>query len=292
MRIKMSVKPLVAAMTVVGALAASSTAMAAAPTGDFAKFKYCPYQNVNVNSCVYSSSTSGTIKLGNASVPLNAATPVILQGGVGLDAGITTWFDAANGGQTLPPARLKVPGGLLGLVSTGGWSGFLIDAFNNAVSSVNDVYSTAELVGPVNFDVGAFLSGISPAVTLPLRIHLENPFLGPSCYIGSAAHPVTFRLTTGTTTPPAGTAPITGSSGALISQDGGAILKLQGAKLVDNTFSVPAASNCGYLPLDKIIITAGVNLKEGLPSAAGKNSAILQGDSYLGTREDVAASVQ
>jgi len=61
--------------------------------------------------------------------------------------------------------------------------------------------------------------------------------------------------------------------------------------LVDNAFAAPAASNCGYLLLDKILITAAVNLKEGLPAAAGKNSAVLQGDTKLGDRNSVVASV-
>ena len=55
---------------------------------------------------------------------------------------------------------------------------------------------------------------------------------------------------------------------------------------------MPAASNCGYLLPDRILITAAVNLKEGLPAAAGKNTAIMQGLVSNGSRPAVQASVQ
>jgi hypothetical protein len=293
MRIRMSARPLVAAVATIGALAFASSASAATPTGAYAPFKYCPYQNTNVLTCVLSQSTSGSFKLGNATVPIPAGKTVTFQGGFGYSTGFD-WYNAANGGQTLEPVALKVPGGLIGLVNTGGWSGILIDLFNAAVASVNDVYATAELAGPVQFNyINLVTQSNNPAVVMPIKVHLTNPFLGSSCYIGSNSNPVTLRLVTGTTAPPAGVTPLTGSSGILQpTPPGTSITESDGTKLVDNTFSVPAASNCGFLLLDKLIITAGVNLKEGLPSAAGKNSAILQGNSYLAGRGDVAASAQ
>jgi hypothetical protein len=122
-------------------------------------------------------------------------------------------------------------------------------------------------------------------------VHLTNPFLGSNCYIGSTAHPVTLKLTAGTTTPPAGVTPLTGSTGTPSTNADGTVITAVGVKLVDNTFSVPAASDCGFLLLDKLIITAAVNLKEGLPSAAGNNSAILQGTTKAGDRAATLASV-
>lgn len=274
------------------ALAASSSAMAAAPTGDHAKFKYCPYTNPSVQACLYSVTTSGSFKLGNANVPITAATPIVLQGGTGAsdDAGNTSWFNAV-GAPSLSNTPLKVPGGLIGLVDTGGFSGVLISLFNAAVASVNDVYATAELVGNPVINYGNILGQVDAAVQLPIRVHLTNPFLGSSCYIGSSSSPIRLRLGTGTTAPPPPNTPITGSPGALSFPGDGTILTTNGVKLVDNAFSAPAASNCGFLPLDKILITAAVNLKEGLPAAAGKNTAIQQGDTYVGYIDGVLASV-
>jgi hypothetical protein len=289
----MSLRPVVAAAVAVGALAMASSASAAAPTGAYAPFKYCPYQNTNVFTCIYSKNTSGTFKLGNATVPIPAGTTQVFQGGLGYS---TQWdfYNASNGGQTLPPTPLKVPGGLLGLVNTGGWSGVLIDLFNAAVASVNDVYATAEQAGPVQFNYTNFTTGFNgTAVTLPIKVHLTNPFLGSNCYIGSNSNPITLHLTTGTTSPPAGVTPLTGSSGTLQPSDPtNSVTESRGTKLVDNTFPVPAASGCGYLLLDRILITAAVNAKEGLPSPAGNNYVILQGNSFIAASSDVAASVQ
>jgi hypothetical protein len=292
MRIRMSFRPVVAAAVSIGVLAAASTASAAAPTGQYAPFKYCPYTNTNVASCLKSTATAGSFKLGNATVPLSVSTPTILQGGYGFTDTGNVWYNAAQGGKTLDATPLKVPGGLLGLVNTGGWSGVLIDLFNAAVASVNDVYATAELAGNIQFSYLNFVAQFnSPAIVLPIKVHLENPFLGSNCYIGSNSNPIVLNLTTGTTSPPAPNTPISGSRGDLQSSPDTYVLTATNNKLVDNSFSVPAASNCGYLLLDRILITAAVNLKEGLPSAAGNNSAILQGTSQIGDRAQVQASV-
>jgi hypothetical protein len=292
-KMKMSYKPLLAAaVSVVSLLAVSSSALAAAPTGIYRDFKYCPYTNANVNSCVYSKTTSGSFKLGNTTVPITSSTPLVLQGGYhGNDDGTEDWYNAV-GADTLVKTPLKVPGGLIGLVDTGGWSGLLISLFNAAVASVNDVYATAELAGPVRFNLGNALLGTGEAVGLPVRIHLTNPFLGSNCYIGSTSNPVNLSLTTGTTSPPAGTAPITGVVGTTTFSSDFGVITQSGLSLVDNRFAVPAATDCGYLPLDKLLITAGVNLREGFPAAAGRNVAVLSGTTEVGSAANTAASVQ
>jgi hypothetical protein len=275
------------------ALGASSSALAAGPTGDQAEFKYCPYNNPVVEGCVVSTTTSGSFKLGNANVPITSSTPIVLQGGVGpTDAAGNATFYGAVGADTLSKTRLKVPGGLLGLVDTGGLTGALIAAFNRAVASVNDVYATAEVAGPIVFSGDAFLSNTGTAISLPVKIHLQNPFLGPDCYIGSNSKPVQLNLTTGTTAPPPPNVPISGTFGAVSFNSDETIIQFRGDQLVNNSFAAPAASNCGFLLLDKLLITGAVNLKEGLPAAAGKNTAILGGDTDLGNVQAVRNSVQ
>jgi hypothetical protein len=283
---------LAAAVLAAAALGTAAPAMAAAPTGQFADFKYCPYNNPNVVTCVYSVTNSGSFKLGNANVPITAATPIVLQGGIFDDGGdVNPWYNAV-GADTLSKTRLKVPGGLLGLIDQGGLTGLLITALNNAIAAENDVYATAELVGPVGFSVNNTLFGTGTAVSLPVRVHLENPFLGSSCYIGSSSNPVRMKLTTGTTAPPPPNTPITGSPGTPLISSDGMVINDAGLKLVDNSLAAPAASNCGLTFLDKLLITPAVNLKEGLPAAAGKNSAILGGTTRLGNASGVAGSVQ
>jgi hypothetical protein len=290
---RMSLRPLLAAVVMAGALGVSvSSASAAAPTGDYLNFKNCPYTNTAVDSCLYSKVTSGSFKLGNASVPITASTPIVFQGGFAVDPNtFATTFYPAVGADSLVKQQIKVPGGLIGLVDTGGFSGFLISLFNAAVASVNDVYATAELAGPAKFDYFNFIIGTGTTLELPLRIHLENPFLGSNCYIGSSSTPVRLKLTVGTTAPPPPNTPISGSVGALSQNTDGSVTTATGVSLVDNAFSVPAATNCGYLLPDMLVITAAVNLKEGLPSAAGKNTAIMNGNVQTGTRSSVQASV-
>jgi hypothetical protein len=288
-----SLRPLAVAALAIGAAAlTSSSAVAAAPTGDYAQFKYCPYQNTAVNACLRSVITSGAFKLGTATVPIT--NPITLQGGFTYtDAtGLTQWFNASNGGVTLSSSPQNVPGGLLGLVNPGGFLGLLEQAFENAVSSANGVTATAELAGNVQFNYINLLFESGPAITLPLKVKLNNAFLGSNCYIGSNSSPVTMKLTVGQTTPPAGTAPIQGSPGVQTTNDIGTIAYANGIKLVDNAFSVPAATDCGFTFLDKWLITAGVNSKEGLPSAAGNNYAIQQGNSAIADTPPIRASVQ
>jgi hypothetical protein len=290
---RMSLRSLLAAAVIAGALGVSvSSASALAPTGDYVNFKNCPYTNTAVDSCLYSKVTSGSFTLGNASVPITASTPVVFQGGFAVDPNtfVTTFYPAV-GADSLVKQPIKVPGGLIGLVDTGGFSGFLISLFNAAVASVNDVYATAELAGAAKFDYFSFIVGAGTTLELPVRIHLENPFLGPGCFIGSTSTPVLLKLTVGTTAPPPPNTPISGSVGSITQNPGGSVTTAAGATLVDNAFSVPAASNCGYLLPDQLVITAAVNLKEGLPAAAGKNTAIMTGDVQTGTRTAVQDSV-
>jgi hypothetical protein len=272
----------------VASLALAASASAGPPTGDYAQFSHCPQANPTVTSCLYSEVTSGSFKLGTATVPITKK--IVLQGGIGSDPNtFQTFFVNAVGADTLSKTGLDVPGGLLGIMQGSGFTGALLAAFEAAIHSANGVTATAELVGPVQINLLNFLVGIQPALTLPVRIHLENPFLGSSCYIGSSSTPVNLALTTGTTAPPAPNTPITGSPGTTSFSPDGGITTVAGFKLVNNSFSVPAASGCGYWPFVPLI-TGAVNLKEGLPAAAGKNSATLIGSQKLGNKDNVIAS--
>jgi hypothetical protein len=281
-----AVLPAAAAIAVLGA----SSASAAAPTGNYASFKYCPLSNTALTACFYSEVTSGSITLGNSTVPINKT--IVLQGGI-ITSGpdnTETWVNA-EGAPTLSPTPLDVPGGLSGLMTPPSEGSGLLDAFQNAVATTNNVTATAELVGDVGFSFNNFVNQLGPALTLPVRIHLENPFLGNDCYIGSSSRPVTFSLTSGTTAPPAPNTPISGSLGDVQFLDNGALIVSNGFKIVDNAFPVTYASGCGGF-LVSLIVDPLVNVKQGLPSAAGKNTAIQQGDLKQGDVTAVRASVQ
>ena len=75
---------------------------------------------------------------------------------------------------------------------------------------------------------------------MPVKVHLENPFLGSKCYVGSDASPITWKLTTGTTPPSKPNEPISGNSGKTEAKEGGRVLQLNGNILVDNNWSAPS----------------------------------------------------
>lgn len=268
-------------------LALAASASAGPPTGDYAQFNHCPQADPTVTSCLYSEVTSGSFQLGTSNVPINKK--IVLQGGIGSDPDYNIFFVNAVGADTLSKTGLDVPGGLLGIMQGSGFTGALLAAFEAAIHSANGVTATAELVGPVQINLINFIIASGTALTLPVRIHLENPFLGSSCYIGSSTTPVNLTMTTGTTAPPGPNTPITGNPGTTVFSPDGNLTTVTGFKLVNNSFSVPAASGCGYWPFVSLI-TAAVNLKEALPSPAGKNSAVFNGMQKLGAKSAVIAS--
>jgi len=285
---------------------AVSDAVAGTPSGPYVMFQYCPYTDPNVASCVYSVTSSGTLSIGNTSLPITQ--PIVLQGGLA-DLGPGPLYDAVGAPTLIAPAA-NVPGGLLGIVNPApDWPGPLWTIFWTIVGTVNNVSATMELVGTTQTNFGNALNpptdGSDPtAVRLAARVHLQNPFLGDTCYIGSAANPIVIQLQTGTTNPPLPNKPISGNPGTLnfiftdpVNYIG--YLEEYGVSLVDNSFAVPGASGCGNVALGLPIITpvletlvsAAVNLKVGLPSAGGKNTAILNGTTSIAAAAYVLASV-
>ena len=218
-------------------------------------FSQCPINNPEASVCLYSTTTSGEFHLGSSTVPVNKT--VVLQGGLSQES--TQLIPAANG-ETLSKTPLELPGGLTGLPGIG---------------NLNEVNTVAELAGPVNVYLGAFGTREGTAVSLPVKARLENSALGETCYIGSDAEPVSLQLTTGRTNPPAPNTPIEGSSGSLAFVGGGKVNVFQNTSLVDNSFAAPGATGCAE-PLSAVVDPA-VNLKAGLPAAAGKNAAVLSG---------------
>jgi hypothetical protein len=270
---------LLVAMTSLAALGFASAA--SAHTGEFSRFNQCPSKTAGVEKCLQSITSGGTVLLGKKNVPI--VNPVTLQGGLGepvFNAKEETFYESftgASNGETLSKTPQPVPGGLTGLVNCKEISNFLVRIgceaiFENGLTGVN---ATLELAKPassiiVNEEHLAFQEGV--ALQLPVKVHLENPLLGSTCYIGSSSSPLTWNLTTGKTTPPAGTAPLTGSSGKLEFIEKSEIAVFQNVKLVDNNWSAPEATGCGGFGVE-LILDPIINASVGVPSAAGKNVA-------------------
>jgi hypothetical protein len=267
-------------------LAVGSTAMALPyhPTGDYHNFGDCPLGNTSVRTCVYSTTTSGEVKIGSTAVPIT--NPIVLQGG--LNGSGEEFFNAADG-NTLSKTAETVPGGLLGIVAPEFLPEFLQVIFNEFINhGPTGVTATTELVKPVLWNQLNLEIESGVGVTLPVRLHLENGFLGSSCYIGSSSNPVTLALTTGTTSPPPPNTPISGTLGTITLKHEARLIIATGDKIVNNSFSVPTAEGCGGI--FSLLVDPVIDLKLGLPSAAGKNTAILKGNLELAEANAVRES--
>jgi hypothetical protein len=284
---------LVAGLAGFGALALAPGA--SAHTGEYARFNNCPSTTAGVFKCLYSVTEGGQIVLGKKSVPI--VNPVTLQGGFSEppeeeepEEGVSKFFAATNG-ETLSKTPQPVPGGLSGLVNCKEISlGFLRASceaiFENGLTGVNATLELARPASEIRISQSHIISETGVALKLPVKVHLENPLLGSGCFIGSAASPLIWNLTAGETAPPPPNKSIRGSSGVGEFIDGGYILRLKENKLVDNAWSAPGATGCGGF-LVEYILDPIINSSVGVPSAAGRNTAILQNDVYLATAHRV-----
>lgn len=272
---------LAVAAVALAAFAFSAPALALKPTGDFVNFGNCPTKVTGVNFCVFAQTTSGEFKIKKTTVPITKT--ITLQGGIieNLETGAETWVNAANGAETLSKVPQTVPGGLLKIMAPEFFPEPLKKIFNEFINKgPTGVNASTELVGNITINRAALLTGAPNALNLPVRVHLENEFLGPKCYVGSSAHPVNVELTTGTTSPPLPNEPITGSLGEPEFKDEGQLLILRKNSLVNNTFAAPTSEGCGSQILFGLftgIIDGAVNASLELPSVSGNNTAILKG---------------
>lgn len=281
-----------------GALAAlmlvptsQATAASHSPTGEWAQFAECPLSRPSMDFCVYSLSSGGFFEVGAKTVPL--VNPVTLQGGLEeVEGGGLPQFYGAENGETLSKTPQPVPGGLLGIVAPKWWPQFIQDWFNGLINEgFTGVTATVEVAGPatnIKINSLALLLEEGTALSLPVKIKLDNAILGSNCYIGSNSSPVVIDFTSGTTSPPPPNEPISGDAGELTFEGGGTILTLSGGALVNNSFAAPAAKGCGGI--FSFFIDPLVNSILGTPSPAGTNTAVLEGKLQTAQAEAVRAS--
>jgi hypothetical protein len=282
---------IVMALVVPLALASPALAVEHHPKGDFAPFADCPLSNPAADHCVFAQTESGEFVVGTQTVPISKT--ITLQGGVHETGVETLEFIGAEDGNTLSKTPQKVPGGLIGLVKCNEITNFLERVaceliFENGVTGVN---ATTELAAPasaIGISTQNLIEEVGTALSLPVKVHLENPFLGGSCYIGSDAHPIVINLTTGTTSPPPPNKPIKGKAGHIEFKDEFAIVSLRENTLVNNSFAAPGAQGCGGL--FAFLIDPIINGKLGIPAAAGHNTAILNGTLKIADAASVKAS--
>lgn len=246
------------------ALAVPAIALSSAPAMAASAFKeeFAPFTNCPVEAaqwCVVATTRSGEFKLDLKTTKIQ--NPVVLQGGLGSQTFGEQPLLAPIGVDALSKVPQEVPGGLTGISEAIG----------------GPVFATAELAGSpsdILLSKGNLLAQEGTAVTLPIKVKLDNEILGANCYIGSDTEPIVLHLTTGTTNPSLPNQPISGSRGTLEGGGKGKIVKIKGNSLVDNNFAVPGANGCGGNPLIDLVVDAGI----GLPAPAGFNTAIMNGE--------------
>lgn len=258
---------------VVVPMAFAASAAASEPTGEYKIFNNCPWENTEVKECIYSETTSGKVLIGSEEVPIEKK--ILLQGGTRLNKEThKEVFYAAKNVETLSKVAQTVPTGLLGLFPESAVPWWLRPLYK-AVLGVNAITELAKPASEIGISSTNLAAEEGVALSLPVKVRLENSLLGGSCYIGSSSSPITWNLTTGATEPKSPNTSIKGTAGELSLNESATILTAKGYKLVENNWSAPAASGCGGL--FSIIINPLVDLKLGLPSVEGKNTAILEG---------------
>lgn len=246
-------------------------------TGEFEKFQYCPWKTEGVKKCLYSVTNSGEVKLGKKSVPVEKA--VVLQGGFGKPdktTKISQFYGATEGKPTLVPVQQNVPGGLAGIVPEKG-TPFLVALlikffFENKITGLTSTLELAKPASEIKMSESFLSRKENVALKMPVKVHLENPFLGKSCYVGSESSPIWWELTTGITAPKSPNTPIEGKAGEIEFHHEGEILELANNKLVDNNWSAPGASGCGGII--SFLVNPIINSQLGT-TTAGNNTAIL-----------------
>ncbi|MFD7529963.1 MULTISPECIES: hypothetical protein [unclassified Streptomyces] len=256
----------------------ASAASAQEMNGNWAPFTRCPVDDpamlaadgrTDIAICVASHSESGSIKLGNTLATTGAND---LQFGVVRNAATGESKIVPPAGGAIVGAPTEIPGGLLGLMCPNGIPVISDICRQLTDNDLNRVVATVQSAGaPRNFDLVAGMQSGKTIVDIPVRIHLENPFLGSKCYIGTTSQPVLLRPQN--LTQPALASRRFDADGT--TNTGGSLnrVELTGNAQGDAGFAVPGVSGCGPLTLGEL--NWAVNLKTALPSAAGNNNLVL-----------------
>jgi hypothetical protein len=254
----------------------AGTASARTLAGAWAPFNRCPVESVamleadgenTIALCAAMEAPSGSLIIGHLSTPFKEANA---QFGLVASSGELLSTVSPAGG-VFASAPIQVPGGLQ--VVCAGQHGVVRNLCELASKRVNlnKLYAQLESVGtPSNLNVAGAFGTEVPAISLPTRIHLINPLLGPECTIGTAKEPI--ALAPVSTSPPELGAETFAPNGTPV--EGGPLEKLvlYGANKADTTFTVPRAHKCAALaPFGQAIDHA-----IGLPSPSGANSLVLE----------------
>lgn len=69
--------------------------------------------------------------------------------------------------------------------------------FENGLTGVDTTLESARPANEVLVSEAHLGEEIGPALIMPVKAHLENPFLGENCYVGSSTTPIIWEVTSG-----------------------------------------------------------------------------------------------
>jgi len=265
-----------------------------APRGIFAPFTNCPLTNPlmqeslgsDFTGCSAGDAVSGTIQIGPVIVPVEH--PVTAQFAVWDPPGASS---EPNGNQftggILPPANGQelvdspenVPGGLLKALGCPSSNRQVEKLCRDAVlpGETTTLTALAESAGPItNFELSTW--------TQPIMIQLINPLLGPDCTIGSLDNPIVLNPSVSLANGFAEYPPNTTRYPNLV------VIAVPNTSATDTTFSAPVVTGCGLGGSANIAVDLAIDGSDGLPSASGSNSLVLNGNFYIA--DDFAAANQ
>ena len=269
--------PLIVLLSAASVMNGGAPVAGAATTlnGDWAPFTRCPVDDpamlavdgrMATSWCVAADSPGGSIKLGNTSA---ATGETSVQFGLIGSAGTFTLVSPPGGAIVAAP--VDVPGGLLGLMCPSGDP--IVASVCNLItdSALNRVTASVQAAGsPSDFRFDAIITG-APILALPIKIQLQNPLLGSTCYIGSDADPVVLhpRVTSFAGVKTRGE---NFDANGTPDPRGPLVLgQVSGLTEGDSSFAVPAASGCGLAGA----LDGAINSRAGLPSPSGNNNVAL-----------------
>lgn len=256
-------------------LATAGPAAAVTLNGDWAPFNRCPVDDstmlaadgsANIAWCTVSDSPSGSMTLGNTTVATGDSN---VQFGLIENTASGIFSADSPSGSGILGAPVQIPGGLLGLMCPSNIP--VVSQVCNQItnSSLNQVTATVQPAGtPSNFSLAAVATTGQAILTLPVKVQLGNPLLGPNCYIGSDSDPIVLHPKN--LVSPSGSHVHFNADGTPNNTSGVMYgLSITGT-LTDTSFAVPGANGCGLLG----ILDGALDLKTGLPAPTG-NSLVL-----------------
>jgi len=273
-RVRMGALGAFAALAVFLPASGASAANPVTLNGEWAPFVLCPVDNPamlaadgtsNIAFCLASMSSNGAIKFGNITAPTNQS-----QLHIGLvyntSTGVVSEYPPSVGANKIDP--FLIPGGLAALLcprDIGVARAVCEKTTNSQMSTVMAVPSPAG--SPYGFNFTNAQGSGKPIQYLLMKIQLQNPLLGPDCYIGSDSNPIVLQPYNVTT--PVLTDSRFDGNGTPDATNGVMTVRTEnpGGTREADTFTLPAVTGCG----PHGILDRAIDHNVGLPSASGSN---------------------